>query len=612
MRHSLIAVAARAVEAATVLRERVCTSAGIAQRCTRSVAVGAATLDCTEGGFVDTHIEERGFCAVVGHPWRKLPASDRASARFILEAYRLRGPALLDDLSGGFAFVVHDAAGGGNTLFAGDRTGIHTLCYAELAEGVVVGRYADEVAAALPAGSMLSLQALYDYLYFHVIPSPATVFEGVKRLEAAHYAEFRAGRLDVRRYWSPAYDSVEGRSTAQKTERFRALLSDAVKREASGDEVGAFLSGGTDSSSVVGWLAQANGTAPRAWSIGFDAAGYDEMSYARIAAKHFDVEHHEYYVTPADIVAGVPMLAEHYDQPFGNSSALPAYFCAVRAHATGVNRMLAGDGGDELFGGNTRYAKQAIFEAYGGVPAALRQSVLDPILSTRLARVVPIVKKAASYVAQANVPLPARLRTYNLLDRLGTARMLSPAFLRAVDETAPARNEASVFARCNDPAVLNRQLAFDLKYTLEDADLPKVVHTCELAGCDVRFPMLDDALVDFANHLPPSDKLRGMRLRPFFKEASRGFLPDAILTKSKHGFGLPFGAWVLRDATLLSFARNSVASLVGRGLIQQPFVDELFTSELPAHPGFYGEAVWILMLLAQWLDRHAPGFAVDH
>lgn len=609
MRHSLIAVAARAAEATDALRRRARSVPEIAQRGTRSIAVGTATLDCTEGRFVDVHADDRGYCAVVGHPWRKAPSPDRASARSILEAYRQRGPALLDDLSGGFAFVAHDAIGG-NTLFAGDRIGIHTLCYAEAADGVVVGRYADEVAAALPAGGRLSLQALYDYLYFHVIPAPVTVFEGVRRLEAAHYAEFRAGRLDVRRYWSPAYDSAGGATAAQKTERFRALLGDAVAREARGDAVGAFLSGGTDSSSVVGWLARTSGSTPRAWSIGFDAAGYDEMSYARIAAKHFGVEHHEYYVTPADIVAGVPKLAEHYDQPFGNSSALPAYFCAARAHATGVNRMLAGDGGDELFGGNTRYAKQAVFEAYGRVPAALRHGLLDPIFSTSLARAIPVVKKAASYVAQANVPLPARQRTYNLLDRLGTTRMLSPEFLRAVDESAPARDEASVFARCDDASVLNRQLAFDLKYTLEDADLPKVVHTCELAGCDVRFPMLDDALVDFANHLPPSDKLRGMRLRPFFKEASRGFLPDAILTKSKHGFGLPFGAWVLRDTALQTFARNSAASLVGRGLVQQRFVDELFARELPAHPGFYGEAVWILMLLAQWLDRHAPDFRV--
>ncbi len=609
MRHSLIAVAARATEAATALRERVRQAPDVAQRCSRSFTVGAASLDCTEGGFIDVHTDDRGYCAVVGHPWRRAPAPDRASAQAILEAYRQRGPALLDDLSGGFAFVAHDAPGG-NTLIAGDRIGIHTLCYAELNDGVVVGRYADEVAAALPAGSRLSLQALYDYMYFHVIPSPTTVFEGVRRLEAAHYAEFRAGRLDVRRYWSPTYDSSGGSSTAQKSERFRALLSDAVTREARGGAVGAFLSGGTDSSSVVGWLAKANGSATRAWSIGFDAAGYDEMSYARIAAKHFGVEHHEYYVTPADIVAGVPKLAEHYDQPFGNSSALPAYFCAARAHATGVNRMLAGDGGDELFGGNTRYAKQAVFEAYGRVPTALRHGLLDPLLSAPLARAIPVVKKAASYVAQANVPLPARQRTYNLLARLGTARMLSPAFLRAVDESAPARDEASVFARCDDASVLNRQLAFDLKYTLEDADLPKVVHTCELAGCDVRFPMLDDALVDFANHLPPTDKLRGMRLRPFFKEASRGFLPDAILTKSKHGFGLPFGAWVLRDTALQTFARDSVTSLIGRGLVRQQFVDELFARELPAHPGFYGEAVWILMLLAQWIDRHCPSFTL--
>lgn len=610
MRHSLIAVAAQTAEAAAALLGPTREAGATVMSPARRVTLGRAALDCADDTFFDVHADDRGWCAVVGHPWQRGTTHTRATSRFILDAYRSRGPALLDDLSGGFAFVVHDAANDG-LLFAGDRVGIHTLCYGSVAAGVVVGRYADEVATAIGNGGRLSLQSLYDYLYFHVIPSPETVFEGVRRLEAAHYAEFRAGRLEVRRYWSPSYEIREPGSRQERAERFRTLLKDAVTREAHAGAVGAFLSGGTDSSSVVGWLSRIDGAKARAWSIGFDAAGYDEMAYARIAAKHFDVEHHEYYVTPADIVSGVPRLAEHYDQPFGNSSALPAFFCAQRAHDAGVRRMLAGDGGDELFGGNTRYAKQAIFEAYGRVPAALRHGLFDPLLSTGVAGVLPVVKKAASYVAQANVPLPARMRTYNLLARLGTARMLSPSFLRTVDESSPARDEAAVFARCKDAAVLNRQLAFDLKYTLEDADLPKVVHTCELAGCDVRFPMLDDALVDFANHLPSSDKLRGMRLRPFFKEASRGFLPDAILTKSKHGFGLPFGAWALRDPELNRFARASVASLPARGLVQQSFVDTLFGRDLPAHPGFYGEAVWILMLLAQWLDRHAPGFSVS-
>jgi asparagine synthase (glutamine-hydrolysing) len=275
-----------------------------------------------------------------------------------------------------------------------------------------------------------------------------------------------------------------------------------------------------------------------------------------------------------------------------------------------VEVLLAGDGGDEIFGGNTRYAKQQVFEWYGTVPGVLRTGLLDPLLGTGLARALPLVKKAASYAEQANVPLPARLQTYNLLHRLGTARMLTPAFLGAIDQAAPARTEAAVFARCRAAAPVDRLLAFDLKYTLEDADLPKVVHTCELAGCEVRFPLLDDGLVEFASGLPPRDKLHRLRLRPFFKEASRGFLPDAILTKSKHGFGLPFGVWVMRDAALGAYARESLIALADRGLVQHAFVDEVFSRELPAHPGFYGEAVWILMMLSQWLDHHAPGFSL--
>ncbi len=604
-----MAVAGASGEVAARLRERVRSIPGAGLHRPAQLTSASASLDCGDGSFFDVHPDPGGFCAVIGHPWLRDGTPRRASAQDILETYRTHGPALLDALSGGFAIVAHDA-GSGRTLFAGDRIGIHTLCYAAVPDGVIIGRYADEVAHAHPEGSRLSLQSLYDYLYFHVIPSPATVFEGVRRLEAAHFAEFRDGQLTVRRYWSPDYGREPAGTSGDRAQRFRDLMRDAVAREAQGGAVGAFLSGGTDSSSIVGWLAKTSESPPRAWSIGFDAEGYDEMSYARLAAKHFGAEHHEYYVTPADIVRGIPLLAAHYDQPFGNSSALPAYFCALKAHEAGIDRLLAGDGGDELFGGNTRYAKQQVFEWYGSVPSLLRKGFLDPILGTGFARALPGVKKAASYVAQANIPLPARLRTYNLLSRLGTARMLSAGFLRAVDESRPAHDESAVFARCTDRAVLNRQLAFDLKYTLEDADLPKVVHACELAGCDVRFPMLDDAVVAFANHLPPGDKLDGFKLRPFFKESSRGFLPDEILTKSKHGFGLPFGAWALRDASLGAYARESLVSLIDRGIVQRSFVDEVFVSELPAHPGFYGEAIWILMLLVRWLDHHAPGFQI--
>src|SRR5262249_32605352 len=156
---------------------------------------------------------------------------------------------------------------------------------------------------------------------------------------------------------------------------FRSLLRSAVSAELNGGKAGCFLSGGTDSSTVAGMIGEATGVPAATYSIGFDAQGFDEMQYARVAARAFRTEHHEYYVTPDDLVQSIPKIANHYDQPFGNSSSLPAYICARMAREDGVVRILAGDGGDELFGGNSRYAKQRVFSAYDRVPAGIKRTL---------------------------------------------------------------------------------------------------------------------------------------------------------------------------------------------------------------------------------------------
>lgn len=558
---------------------------------------------------LSTAQDAQGYCIVLGRPRiRNAEGHDALSAVALLERYRRRGAAVLDELAGGFAVVVQDSATG-RTMVAVDRFGIYPLAYREVPGGVVVGRFADEVATVLPGGRELSAQSIFDYLYFHVVSGPGTVFASVRRLEAAQCLEIGNGVASLRRYWEPVYSS-SGASFQDLKNEFLGLMERAVGREMAGDSVGAYLSGGTDSSSVAGWLARLSKERPACFSIGFAATGYDEMEYARLAARHFDVQHHEYYVTPADIVAGVPVVAAHYDQPFGNSSALPAFVCAEKARSASIRVLLAGDGGDEIFGGNTRYAKQKIFESYFLIPRAVRTGLVEPVfLGSPLGR-MPIARKVASYVRQAKLGLPARMETYNLLKRLGASSMLTARFVDSVSEDAPASHQLAVFNACRDQSVLNRMLAYDLKFTLADADLPKVVHTAELAGCEARFPLLADELVDFANRLSVHDKVRGLRLRHFFKEASRGFLPDEILTKSKHGFGLPFGAWVVSDPALRNFARENVVALADRGVVRLEFVNEVMGIRLSEHAGYYGEAIWILMMLEQWLRAHAPDYRV--
>ncbi len=496
----------------------------------------------------------------------------------------------------------------GRTFLAVDRFAVRTLCYRVDKGQLRFAVRADDLAGA---DAEIDPQAIFDYLYFHVIPSPRTIYKGVYRLPPGHYALFENGQLKVAPYWVPTFEEQRGASFAALKDEFRQLLRDAVATQLDGSKPACFLSGGTDSSTLAGMASLASGNTVATYSIGFDAQGYDEMAYARLAAKHFKTEHHEYYVTPDDLVRSIPAVAAHYDQPFGNSSALPAYYCARMAHEDGVDKLLAGDGGDELFGGNTRYAKQKVFGWYEGIPPALRSGLLEPVSRLSLMRQVPLVRKAASYVNQAKVPMPDRLMTYNLLFRLGVQDMLTPQLLAQVDQQDPAAQQGAVWAQARTDSLVNRMLAFDWRYTLADCDLPKVVGTTELAGVAVGFPMLDDRLLAFSQKLPVAYKLKGLQLRWFFKEALRGFLPDEILTKKKQGFGLPFGVWANTHPALKALATDSLNSLAARGVVRADFVQTLLTHRLPEHPGYFGEMVWILMMLEQWLAAKAPGFSLS-
>ncbi|MDY0747259.1 asparagine synthase-related protein [Paucibacter sp. R3-3] len=540
----------------------------------------------------------------IGTPRFAAPVADALTGW--QQAYATRGANCAADLGGEFA-VALDLPGGG-TYLAVDRFATHSLCYAVHDGRMHYATRADVLARRLGTRD-IDPQAVFDYLFHHCIPSPRTIYAGIHRLPPAHYALFENGKLTVAPYWTPRFDEQIRPNFTELRDEFRSILRSAVRERISSDgQTACFLSGGTDSSTICGLLREATGQPPASYSIGFEAEGYDEMEYARIAAKAYGADHHEYYVTPADLVKAIPDVAAYYDQPFGNSSAVPAFYCASKARADGYTRLLAGDGGDELFGGNTRYAKESVFDIYYRVPAALR-AIGDPLLLNPLVANIPLLKKGASYIHQARVPMPDRMQSYNLLDRLGLAEIFTPAFLAAVNANAPRDHQrAAWLAGPQSASLINQMLAFDWRYTLAENDLPKVMGTAGLAGVDVSFPLLDTRLLDFSLKLPTSYKLKGLKLRWFFKEALRGFLPDEILTKKKHGFGLPFGPWAVKDAALNALAAESLRGVAERGLVRTEFVDSLLTQRLKEHAGFYGEMVWILMMLEQWLRQHAPDY----
>ena len=517
----------------------------------------------------------------------------------VIEGYVRYGQGLFDRIRGSFCLALLDGKRG-RGLIASDRTGQQTLYYAICDSRLVFGTRVRAVLANAGVPDALDSQALFNYLYFHVVPTPRTIYTAVKRLAPGAFLLFERGKAREVPYWEPDFTEHAPHTTELESE-LKSLLRESVRRSINGKTTGAFLSGGTDSSTVVGMLNAVTGTSPRTYSIGFNARNYDETAFARTAARHFHADHHEYFLTPEDVIEAVPRVAAYYDQPFGNASAVPVYYCARMAKSDGVTRLLAGDGGDEIFGGNRRYAKQNLFERYANLPAVLRKAVIEPLLfGIPAGDRLDFIRKARSYVRQANVPLPARLETYNLLMRCGGSATLTADFIREVNAEEPTQLIEDIYGKTCARGKLNGILGLDMRITLGDNDLCKVSGMCALAGVEVAYPMLDDNLVAFALQLPERYKVKGSILRYFFKQALSDFLPKEVLTKTKHGFGLPFGVWLQSHSGLNALARDSLESLKKRGIVRPEFLDKLFLKHHSEHSAYYGTMIWVLMMLEQW------------
>lgn len=526
-------------------------------------------------------------------------------------AWRRNGPDMVRRLDGEFLLAIADRVTGA-WVAAVDRFSSFRLYYGSIVKGAAFGTAPIAVAGALGKAPEVNAQAVLAYAYFHVVPAPLSICSGVRRLDHGELLlGDGAGELGVRRYWQPHFEETRPFEFSGERDRFMSALRTGISECVEGqcaDEVGCFLSGGTDSSTIAGLVTEHFGSGARTFSIGFGVSGYDESHYSRIAVKHFGTRHTECYLQPVDVERALPILASDYEQPFGNSSAVPTFFCARLGLDAGVRRMLGGDGGDELYGGNERYAKQWIFSVWNDVPAPIRVGLVEPILFGPLAGIdIAALRKARSYIDQTRVPLPERLQgKYNLLERFGRGTVFTAAFLERAEPFEPAELAREVWARTDAASEINKLLAYDFKFTLADSDLPKVTRMCEAAGVEVSYPMLTKAVVDHSLQLAPGQKLHRTKLRYFFKNALRGFLPDAILRKEKHGFGLPFGAWALTQPGLMALADDALAGLAKRGFIRPAFVGDLRQALASGHADYYGTMVWILAVLELWLREHLP------
>ena len=531
-------------------------------------------------------------------------AEHQGIAAALASGYEKYSQEVLKLLFGPFCCAIIDTQAN-RAIVAIDRLGQEAMYYRATDEVFYFGSSASAVLASEEGEPALLNQGIYNYFYFHMVPSPGSVYNRLKKLPAAHYVDYQNGHCRLVNYWQPAFsDTTNDQSLEQLSKQLKETLRTSVENCLSdAGKVGSFLSGGLDSSTVTGLLAEVRGHEVEAYSIGFSAEGYDEMAYARITARHFDVKLNEYYVTPQDVVDALPMIATSYDEPFGNSSALPAYFCAKMAVENGVTTLLAGDGGDEIFGGNERYVKQRVFEYYTKIPGTLRRGLLEPLISA-MPRSLPLVKKANSYIAQANMPLPDRLQSYNFLHRHAASDIFPDAFLAGVNQALPLEILRTIYRLPQPASDLNRMLYLDWQITLADNDLRKVSHMCALAGVGVAYPMLDDALVEFSCQVPSTWKIKGTDLRHFFKHALKGWLPEETIKKRKQGFGLPFGVWMQTYKPLRELAYDNLLKLKNRNIVRPEFIDKTIKMHQSEHAAYYGELVWIFTVFELWIEAH--------
>ena len=511
---------------------------------------------------------------------------------------------LYQHLSGQFWLVVFDAIN--NQIYlVNDHFGMQPCFYTQQNSVVIVSDSLKKLTSVPELSFTIAEQALFNYMYFHCIPSPNTIFEQVHKLEPGKAVIFKAKANDSilsqseRLLYCPSFNQKKQQASGAHASCLD-VIEKAVTKHAS-DDCGAFLSGGLDSSTVAGMLAKSQKPA-KTFSIGFTIDGYDETPYAKLTAKHFNTQHEVLYLQPEQAAQEFVKVAQYFDEPFGNSSAMAAYFCAKFAKGQGVSRLLAGDGGDELFAGNERYAKQKKFEIFQQIPLAAQGIAKGIFCQTPIGK-IPFLNKGASYINQAQIPLPDRLESYNFVNRLGVNNIFNRDFLSAVDTQQPIMQQRLRYQDCSSEHMVDQMLYYDWKFTLADNDLVKVNRMCELAGVEVRYPLLDKSVVDFSCTIPAEVKLPGNKLRDFYKESCRGFLAEDTLTKNKHGFGLPFGLWMKENQALKELVLDNLLAFKKRKIVKDSLVDNALNAHESVHAGYYGELIWIMVVLELWLQQ---------
>lgn len=571
-------------------------------------AAGLAIKSTESGSWFGN---ERGqWFAIDGEPiWSDPALASLAQAhgngRALAEAYLKYDLNLFTYIRGGFGLAIVDAIAD-KAIVAIDRFGIKSMTYhCPNNAPLVFASSADSLCAHAEVTTDLSLQSIFHFVYFSVVPAPQTIYAKVQKLLPGEYLVFHKGQLERDFYFQLSYGSDFSRSLDSLSEELFERLDDSVRGSLGSwepNKLGVFLSGGLDSSTILGMATQAQAQPVKSFTISFEADEYDELHYASAAARHFASPHATYKVTPAETADLISQIARVYDEPFGNSSAVPTYFCAHLARENGVTLLLAGDGGDELFAGNARYVLQQKFELYSRLPSQAR-TLIESVLSALPAHTsLSLIRKMQGYVRRARIPMPERLETYNYLESRDLGEVFDPEFLSAIDTDGARQTLRTIYDRSDATSLLQRMLQLDLQLALADNDLRKVTGMCEAVGVSVRFPFLQEDLVEYAASIPPDILISHFRIRHFFKNAMGNYLPPETIKKEKQGFGLPFRLWALEPGVLRDLLGDTLNGFRRRHVVREDFLDGLLSRWNTEDAKIYGQFVWCLVILENWLQ----------
>ncbi len=521
----------------------------------------------------------------------------------IIHAYDQYGADCPNHLRGMFAFAIWDERT--NELFlARDRVGKKPILYAHVNGSLIFGSEFSALLLHPAIARDIDTDAIHHYLSFMCVPAPLTAYRAIRKLEPGHSLRWRKGEIKIERYWQVDFSKKIDISEEEAGERTVELLRDAVKvRLMSEVPLGAFLSGGIDSSAVVALMSQESSAPVKTFSIGFDEQDFSELHHARRVAEHVGADHHEFIVRP-DALEVLPLLVDHYGEPYADSSAIPTYYVAreTRRHVTVA---LNGDGGDESFAGYERYAAMQMAEKYHRIPAVLRDSLVQravgliPSSETKRSR----VRDVKRFLQAASLPKVERyLRWVSVFDTAEKESLYSANFLQETRSIRAADILAPWFARANGAGIVDAALLADINTYLPNDLLVKVDIATMAVSLEARSPFLDHHLIEFAASLPERLKLRGLTTKYLLKRMLKKLLPSENLQRRKMGFGVPIGHWF--RGKLQPFLRETILSekALKRGLFRPEAVTQLVDLHTRGERD-YSHQLWTLLMLELWFER---------